>query len=81
MDKDTRVTMSEEKYNFLKTCAKNLREIDTILNSKESLKARKSVKGLEDIEDSKFWEDVVIPIHTYAHIFIRTDYTYYSDNY
>ena len=36
MDKDTRVTMSEEKYNFLKNCAKNLREIDAILNSKES---------------------------------------------
>jgi hypothetical protein len=78
MDKDTRVTMSEEKYNFLKNCAKNLRKIDAILNSKESEKAKESVKGLED---SKFWEDVIIPIHTYAHIFIRMDYTYYSDNY
>ena len=78
MDKDTRVTMSEEKYNFLKNCAKNLRRIDAILSSKELEKAKKSVKGLED---SKFWEDVVIPIHAYAHIFIRMDYTYYSDNY
>ena len=78
MDKDTRVTMSEEKYNFLKNCAKNLREIDAILNSQEGVKAIKSVKGLED---SKFWDDVIIPIQSAAHIFIRMDYTYYSDNY